>query len=79
MTYRTGNEMIMVAVGSNAFGGLIRLNKTAALIVDCLKNETTEEDISTRMSLKYDAPIEIIKTDVSKIITKLKAIGAIDE
>ena len=79
MTYRTGNEMIMVAVGSNAFGGLIRLNKTAAFIVDCLKNETTEDDISTLMSQKYDAPVEVIKADVSKFVLKLKAIGAIDE
>ncbi len=34
---QTDGEHVMVAVGDAKFSGIIRSNKTAAFIVDCLK------------------------------------------
>ena len=64
---------------SSSFAGLIRNNKTAAFIVECLKEETTEEKIVEAMFEKYDAPKEVLAKDVSDVIEKLRKVGALDE
>lgn len=79
ITHETDGEQIMVSAGSTKFSGLVRSNRTAAFIVDCLKSETNESDIVEKMSEKYDAPKEIISKDVKKILDTLRSIGAIDE
>ena len=78
VTMMTDGEQIMVAVGGQ-FAGLVRSNKTAAFIVDCLKSDTTKEGIVTAMAEKYDAPKDIIERDVEGILAKLRSIGALDE
>ena len=45
VTHEMGGEQVMVATGSASFSGLVRSNATAAFIVDCLKEETTKEQI----------------------------------
>lgn len=81
ITYETDGEQIMVAAGASAdvFHGLARSNKTAAYIIDCLKNETTVENIVDAMVNKYDASKNVIIEDVEAIISQLRDIGAIDE
>ncbi len=79
ITRQTDDEQIMVAVGDVKFAGLVRSNKTAAFIVDCLKSETTKEDIVGAMAEKYDAPKDVIEKDVEGILEKLRSIGALDE
>lgn len=69
----------MVTVGDVGFAGLVRSNKTAAFIVDCLKSETTMEAIVDAMSRKYDAPKDVLDRDVEGILAKLRSIGALDE
>lgn len=69
----------MVPVGANSFSGIIRSNKTAAFIVDCLKEETTEEKIIDEMCAKYDAPRETIAGDVAQILDTLRSINALDD
>ncbi len=79
ITRQTDGEQIMVAVGDVGFAGLVRSNKTAAFIVDCLKSETTKEAIVDAMSQKYDAPKDALDRDVEGILAKLRSIGALDE
>lgn len=79
VTHDMGGEQIMVATGSAVFSGLVRSNGTAAFIVDCLKEETTREQIIARMLEKYDASEEVIGADVDKILVKLRSISALDE
>lgn len=79
ITRQTDGEQIMVAVGDVEFAGLVRSNKTAAFIVDCLKSETTKEAIVDAMSRKYDAPKDVLDRDVEGILAKLRSIGALDE
>ena len=64
---------------SSSFAGLIRSNKTAAFIVECLKEETTEDTIVEAMFEKYDAPSDVLTKDVSDVIEKLRKVGALDE
>ena len=79
ITQDIDGTQFMVAVGETSFTGIVRSNKTAAFIVDCLKTETTKEQIVDKMCAKYDAPKERIEADVDKILEKLRGIGALDE
>ncbi len=79
ITQEIEDTQFMVAVGEASFTGIVRSNKTAAFIVDCLKEETTKEQIVDAMCRKYDAPRERIEADVEGILNKLRGIGALDE
>lgn len=78
ITREMDDQQIMISA-SGKFSGLVRSNKTAAFIVDCLADDTTEEEIVQKMLAKYDAPEEIIREDVKKILDTLRRIGALDE
>ena len=79
ITQTIEDTQFLVPVGAEAFRGIVRSNATAAFIVDCLKEETTEEAIVDAMCAKYDAPRDVIAADVAMIIGKLRGINAIEE
>ena len=79
ITQTIEDTQFLVPVGAEAFRGIVRSNMTAAFIVDCLKEETTEEAIVDAMCAKYDAPRDVIAADVAEIIEKLRGINAIEE
>lgn len=78
ITREIDDQQIMISA-SGKFSGLVRSNKTAAFIVDCLAGDTTEEEIVQKMLAKYNAPEDIIREDVKKILDTLRSIGALDE
>lgn len=79
ITHNADGEQVMVAVGdmTTKFAGLVRNNKTAAFIVDCLKEETTKDAIVDKILEKYEVDRETADRDVSAVIEKLKSIGAV--
>lgn len=78
ITHESDGEQILLDT-SSSFAGLIRSNKTAAFIVECLKEETTQEKIVEAMFEKYDASKDVLAKDVSEVIEKLRKVGALDE
>ena len=78
ITHDSDGEQILLDT-SSSFAGLIRNNKTAAFIVECLKEETTQEKIVEAMFEKYDAPKDVLAKDVSEVIEKIRKVGALDE
>ena len=78
ITHESDGEQILLDT-SSSFAGLIRNNKTAAFIVECLKDDTTQEKIVEAMFEKYDAPKDVLAKDVSEVIGKLRKVGALDE
>ena len=78
ITHDSDGEQILLDT-SSSFAGLIRNNKTAAFIVECLKDDTTQEKIVEAMFEKYDAPKDVLAKDVSEVIGKLRKVGALDE
>ena len=78
VTHISGDEQVIVDTTS-AFVGLIRSNRTAAFIVECLKQETTADGIVDQMTAKYDAPRDVIERDVLNILETLRKVGALDE
>ncbi len=79
ITENIDGELFMIAVDDEAFNGVVKSNDTAAFIVGCLKEETTEDQIVDRMCAEYDAPRELIAADVKECITKLRSIHALEE
>lgn len=77
ITHESDGEQILLDT-SSSFAGLIRSNKTAAFIVECLKEDTTTEKIVDAMLEKYDASKEVIWKDVSDVIEKLRKVGALE-
>ena len=78
ITHDSDGEQILLDT-SSSFAGLIRNNKTAAYIVECLKEETTQENIVEAMFEKYDAQKDVLGKDVSDVIEKLRKVGALEE
>ncbi len=79
VTQQVDDIQFLVPVNTDAFSGLVRSNRTAAFIVDCLKTDTTEEKIVDAMFAEYDAPREEIAACVAEIIKTLRGIHALEE
>lgn len=82
LTHTIGNEQMMVAAGSASqyFHGMVQSNSTAAFIVDCLKHETTEEEIVDAILSHYAGVDRATATaDVREILDKLRSIHALVE
>lgn len=80
ITHTLQGTQMMVAAGpaTKLFHGMVRSNETAAFIVDCLKEETTEDGIVAKMLDTYNVTEETAKKDVRMILDKLNNIGAIE-
>ena len=79
ITQDIDDTQFLVPVGAEVFQGIVRSNKTAAFIVNCLKEETTEEAVVDRMCARYDAPRGEIAADVKEILGILRKINALEE
>ncbi len=73
------DKQFLLPIGAEAFSGIVRSNETAAFIVNCLKRETTKEAIVEAMREEYDAPEDLIVSDVERILETLRRINAIAE
>ena len=79
ITYETGTEAMLVPAGSTGFSGLVKGNKTLGIILDLLKEETTEAAMIGALQDRFDAPEDVIVRDVRNVRTELRGIGALDD
>ena len=79
ITHMVDEEQFLVGTGRTGFSGLVRSNRTAAFIVDQLKEETTKEEVLQNILEHYDATEEQAEQDLEKVIDVLRKIGALDE
>ena len=77
--HETGSESLLIPAGGAGFSGLVKGNKTLGVILELLKEDTTEENIIAAMKQRFDAPEDTIAVDVKKALSELRKIGAIDE
>ncbi len=77
--YRLQDETLIVPTGGADFHGLVQGNKTLDAIAECLTHDTTEEAIVDALCARFNGDREVIAEDVAVAISRLKAIGAIDE
>lgn len=70
---------VMVPLGEagEKFHGIIRLNESAAFIVNLLRNEIDEAALIDAMSKEYDAEEERIAACVRRTLDALRQAGAV--
>ena len=74
-----GNTTYVVSTGSTNCDGIARGNETAGFIIECLRSETTEDEIVSKMQENWDVSDELARRDVRKIVEQLRTMGAVDE
>ena len=79
ISHETGKESLLIPAGGAGFAGLVKGNKTLGVILEYLKQDMTEEEIVSAMKERFDAPEELLRSDVNKALTELRKIGALDE
>ena len=79
ITHWSNDQQLMGCINKDGFHGMVRSNKTAAEIIDILKEDTSEEQIVAIMQKKYTVQDDIIKEDVEMVINNLRKIGALEE
>ena len=72
-------QTVLVPVEGAKFHGLVQGNNSVGVILDCLQNDVTEEQIVDELCARFKGDRELIRADVSDVVEKLKKIGAIDE
>ena len=77
--YQIDGETMLIPTAAAPFHGLGEGNATVGVILNCLTNDVTEEEIVDALAAKFNGNREEMKEDVSTAIAKLRAIGAIDE
>ena len=74
-------QTVVVAFGeaSRTFHGMIKLNDTGAFIRDLLASGVSnEEEIVTRMAEEYEVELEVLRQDVSRILSALTEAGVLE-
>ena len=79
LTQEIDDTLYLVPVGNEEFRGIVKNNKTAAFIINCLKEETTVEGILEVMQNHYDVPEEVLTADITNALDTLRRIGALEE
>ncbi len=79
-TQEVGDGQVMVPIdeAKTSFKGIVRSNETAAFVVDCLKEDTSKEEILAKLKAEYDGPEEVMVKDLDLVLEKLSSIGAIE-
>lgn len=77
ITYPLDDNVIMVGSGNTSFKGMVKANPTAAFMIECLKDEISEEELVEKLLERYDADRKTIEKDVHSLIEKLRGIEAL--
>lgn len=74
-------EYVAVAAGDAGrdFNGMIRMNKTAAFIMENMREETDEDRLVEALCGKYDVDAETARKNVKIIVDRLRSAGLIGE
>lgn len=80
MLRSVADNYVVVPVGkaSLEFKGLINLNHVGAFIWKCLENETTLEEVISKVATEYGIDNELSTRDVTLFINKLQEANLLD-
>ncbi len=72
---------IVIATGQQKmdFNGVMTFNSVGADVFMLLDGTNTVEDIVKKISEDYDVSVETVRTDVEKLIEKMRKYNLIDE
>ena len=79
LTHTMDGTALVVPTAEAPFHGLVQGNKTVGVILECLKHDTTEQEIVDTLCERFEGDRAEMAQDVADVIAKLKGIGAIDD
>lgn len=79
LTHEADGVSMLVPLGGAGFSGIVKGNRTLGVILQLLKNDTTEDAVVQAMCARFDAPEDVIRRDVERAVRELRAIGALEE
>jgi len=79
ITYDNEGRQLLVSVDSKLFSGMAQGNRTAAFLIDLLKQDTDEEQLTSALLERYEVDRETAAADVHHLVEQLRSIRAIDE
>lgn len=79
VTYENNKDDTIIMDSSAKFSGLAHSNRTAAFIIECLKSETTADEITEKMLEKYSASENQVKESIDTVLNALRKMNALDE
>lgn len=76
---KIGDGYAAVTYGKDvdSFSGMIRLNETAKSIFECLKEETSIDEIVEKMLAEYDTDEKTMRNSVETVINQFNESGII--
>ncbi len=72
---------IVIATGAQRinFNGVITFNEVGAEVFNLIDGTNSVEEIIEKISKEYNAPYDVVKTDVERLIEKMRKHNLIDE
>lgn len=76
-----GGKKYAVATGevSKSFKGMLKLNEMGTIVFTLLQQSTTEEEIVQAIMQEYDAPHDLVLSDVKNFIYQLRSINVLED
>ena len=76
-----GDDYILVPVGDemDKFNGTVVLNDVSAFLIENLKTDRTEKELTDLMVEEYDVDRDTALSDIRASIEKMKDLGILDE
>lgn len=75
-----GDTIIVFAPNdSEGFRGMLRLNPSARIIFDCLKEQTDEEAILEKLREQFEGDEAEMREDINMVLDNLRKAGALEE
>lgn len=77
--FQAEQEFLLVPVGGADFTGVVKGNRTLCAMAELLQTDTTEQAMTAALRRRYDAPPGVIEADVTVLLDRLRAVGALEE
>ena len=77
-----GNDFVAVPItsGKDSFRGIVRLNESGAMIVNCLMEGKSIGEIADQILSEYDGVTrETAEKAILSVLNKLKSVGIIED
>ena len=75
--HKMDGETVLIPTANAPFHGLIQGNESVEVILECLSEDVTQDEIVDEMCRRFRGDRALIEEDVADVIARLDSIGAI--
>lgn len=75
----SNGEAVLIPAGNAKFSGIVRGNKTLGAILELLQTDTSAEEMTAKLTERFDVSEETASRDIQRVLSELQKIGAVDQ